>query len=302
MKLPPKSDILTLFGEGKIMKKKSMFIVKILMIIAGNIIDAAGFTLFVVPSGLITGGTSGLGLFVHRISGIPVSAFVFIFNIAMLITGLILLGKQFAATTILSSLCYPAAIWIIERVSAGYIITENIFLCTVMGGLLIGAGVGLVLRAGASSGGMDVPPLVVHKYLRLPLSTMIYVMDIIVLFLQAIWDFGDNVLYGVILVLIYSIVIDKFQLIGKTMMQVKIISPHTLKIRDSIFAELDRGVTMVQSRTGYLEKDTEMLLSVVSNREIIKIHRIVKELDPNAFMIVNRVSEVMGEGFTRPRN
>ncbi|MCM1307122.1 MAG: YitT family protein [Butyrivibrio sp.] len=283
------------------MKKKSTFVMKILMIIAGNIIDAAGFTLFVVPSGLITGGTSGLGLFVHRVCGIPVSAFVFIFNVAMLIAGLLLLGKKFAASTVLSSLCYPAAIWLIERVSFGYVITENIFLCTVMGGLLIGAGAGLVLRAGSSSGGMDVPPLIMHKYLRVPLSTMIYILDIIVLFLQAIWDFGDNVLYGVVLVLIYSVVIDKFQLIGSTMMQVKIISPHTLEIRDAIFAELDRGVTLVQSRTGYLEKDTEMLLSVVSNREIVKIHRIVREIDSNAFMIVNRVSEVMGEGFTRPR-
>lgn len=283
------------------MEKKSAFIMKILLIIAGNIIDAAGFTLFVVPAGLITGGTSGLGLFVHRVSGIPVSVFVLVFNIVMLVLGFFLLGKKFAASTVLSSLCYPASIWMIERLFAGYVLTNNIFLCTVMGGLLIGAGAGLVLRAGSSSGGLDIPSLIMHKYTRVPISAMIYVLDIIVLLLQAIWDFGDNVLYGVVLVLIYSIVIDKFQIIGKTMTQVKIISPHTLKIRDSIFAELDRGVTLVQSRTGYLEKNTEMLLSVVSNREIVKIHRIVKEIDPDAFMIVNRVSEVMGEGFTRPR-
>lgn len=283
------------------MEKKSAFIMKILLIIAGNIIDAAGFTLFVVPAGLITGGTSGLGLFVHRVSGVPVSTFVLIFNIVMLVIGFFLLGKKFAASTVLSSLCYPASIWLIERLSAGYVITDNIFLCTVMGGLLIGAGAGLVLRAGSSSGGLDIPSLIMHKYTRVPISAMIYVLDIIVLFLQAIWDFGDNVLYGIVLVLIYSIVIDKFQIIGKTMTQVKIISPRTLEIRDSIFAELDRGVTLVQSRTGYLEKDTEMLLSVVSNREIVKIHRIVKDIDPDAFMIVNRVSEVMGEGFTLPR-
>ncbi len=281
------------------MKKKSKFVMKMLLIIVGNIIDAAGFTLFVVPAGLITGGTSGLGLFVNRLSGVPISAFVLVFNIVMLITGLIFLGKKFAASTVLSSLCYPISMGIIERISEGYVVTENIFLCTIMGGLLIGAGAGLVLRAGASSGGLDVPSLVMHKYTRIPLSTLIYAVDITVLLLQAIGNFGDNVLYGIVLVLVYSIVIDKFQLIGKTMMQVKVISPHTLEIRDAIFKELDRGVTMVESRTGYLEKDTEMLLSVVSNREIVKIHKIVSEIDPNAFMIVNRVSEVMGEGFTR---
>ncbi len=283
------------------MKKKSKFVMKMLLIIVGNIIDAAGFTLFVVPAGLITGGTSGLGLFVNRLSGVPISAFVLVFNIVMLITGLIFLGKKFAASTVMSSLCYPISMGIIERISAGYVVTENIFLCTIMGGLLIGAGAGLVLRAGASSGGLDVPSLVMHKYTRIPLSTLIYAVDITVLLLQAIGNFGDNVLYGIVLVLVYSIVIDKFQLIGKTMMQVKVISPHTLEIRDAIFKELDRGVTMVESRTGYLEKDTEMLLSVVSNREIVKIHKIVSEIDPDAFMIVNRVSEVMGEGFTRSR-
>ena len=281
------------------MKKKSKFVMKMLLIIVGNIIYAAGFTLFVVPAGLITGGTSGLGLFVNRLSGVPISAFVLVFNIVMLITGLIFLGKKFAASTVLSSLCYPISMGIIERISEGYVVTENNFLCTIMGGLLIGAGAGLVLRAGASSGGLDVPSLVMHKYTRIPLSTLIYAVDITVLLLQAIGNFGDNVLYGIVLVLVYSIVIDKFQLIGKTMMQVKVISPHTLEIRDAIFKELDRGVTMVESRTGYLEKDTEMLLSVVSNREIVKIHKIVSEIDPNAFMIVNRVSEVMGEGFTR---
>lgn len=275
---------------------------RIFLIIVGNIVDAAGFTLFIMPSGLMTGGTSGLGLLANRFLGIPVSVFVLIFNILMLIAGLIFLGKKFFASTILSSLCYPLAMAAIERISAGYVITDNTMLCAVMGGMLIGAGAGLVLRVGASSGGVEIPSLIINKYTRFSLSTLIYIVDTTILLLQAVSNFGENVLYSIILVLLCSIVIDKIQLIGKTMMQVKIISPHTFEIRDAIFKELDRGVTMVHSQTGYLEKDTEMLLSVVSNREVVKIHRVVSDIDPDAFMIVNRVSEVMGEGFSRPRD
>ncbi len=280
------------------MKKKKTILMNLIMIITGNFIDAAGFTLFVAPGGLITGGTSGLGLFVNRNTGLPVSTFVFIFNIFMFILGFFLLGKKFAASTAVSSFFYPFALALIEKLSAGHVITHDVILCTVFGGLLIGAGVGLVLRAGASSGGMDVPPLLCKKYFRLPVSTMIYVFDLTILLLQAFFTDSNMVLYGIIQVLIYSIVIDKCLMIGKSMMQVKIVSQHYDEIRQAIFQDVDRGITMIKSQTGYLGKETDMVMTVVSNRELGKVEKIVHGIDPAAFMIVNRVSEVMGRGFS----
>ncbi len=272
----------------------------IMMIILGNILDAAGFVFFVVPSGLITGGASGLGLFMNHLFGIPVSVFVFVLNLVMFIVGFIFLGKKYAMSTALSSFFYPVVMGIMERIVGDFVLTNDIFLCTIMGGLLIGAGVGLVLKAGASSGGVDVIPLILNKYFKTSLSVMIYAVDIVILLLQITQKPIDSILYGVVLVLIYSILIDKMMLIGKSMVQVKIVSRSNLAIRDAIFEQLDRGVTLLKSRTGYLEEDTEVVLTVVTNRQLVKIEKIVHEIDPRAFMIVNRVSEVVGEGFTYP--
>ena len=271
-----------------------------MMIILGNILDAAGFVFFVVPSGLITGGASGLGLFMNHLFGIPVSVFVFVLNLVMFIVGFIFLGKKYAMSTALSSFFYPVVMGIMERIVGDFVLTNDIFLCTIMGGLLIGAGVGLVLKAGASSGGVDVIPLILNKYFKTSLSVMIYAVDIVILLLQITQKPIDSILYGVVLVLIYSILIDKMMLIGKSMVQVKIVSRSNLAIRDAIFEQLDRGVTLLKSRTGYLEEDTEVVLTVVTNRQLVKIEKIVHEIDPRAFMIVNRVSEVVGEGFTYP--
>ncbi len=272
----------------------------IMMIILGNILDAAGFVFFVVPSGLITGGASGLGLFMNHLFGIPVSVFVFVLNLVMFIVGFIFLGKKYAMSTALSSFFYPFVMGIMERIVGDFVLTNDIFLCTIMGGLLIGAGVGLVLKAGASSGGVDVIPLILNKYFKMSLSVMIYAVDIVILLLQVTQKPIDSILYGVVLVLIYSILIDKMMLIGKSMVQVKIVSRSNIDIRDAIFEQLDRGVTLLKSRTGYLEEDTEVVLTVVTNRQLVKIEKIVHEIDPRAFMIVNRVSEVVGEGFTYP--
>lgn len=279
-------------------KKRGKIIIKTLAIMLGNILDAAGFTLFVSHSGLITGGTAGLGLFINRLTGIPVSVFVLCFNMVMLVVGLIFIGKSFALSTAVSSVFYPFVMGVLEYFSGDTVITTDPFLCTVMGGILIGAGAGLVLRSGASSGGMDVPPLLINKYLRIPVSTVINILDVFILLMLAVQTPGDGVLYGIVMVLIYSMVIDKFMLIGKSMVQVQIVTDNPELIKNAVMKELDRGVTLIKGRTGYLERDTEVVMTVVSSRQLIKVERIVHDVDSNAFMIVTRASEVMGEGFS----
>lgn len=282
------------------MNRKTKKLIRILMILVGNIIDAFGFVIFVSASGLIMGGTSGVGLFIHRAIGVPTSTIVFLLNVTMLLVGLLAFGKRFALSTILSSFCYPIAMAIAENIVGDWIVTQDIFLCTIMGGILIGLGAGLVLRAGASSGGMDVPALLMNKYLRIPLSTAVYIVDIAILLLQASQSHVDRILYGIVLVLVYSTMIEKLSLIGRNRVEIQIISNQSELIRQSIIRDLDRGVTMMKARTGYLGKDIDVVMSVISNRQLNRVERIVHEIDPTAFMVVNRVSAVVGEGFTYP--
>ena len=156
----------------------------------------------------------------------------------------------------------------------------------------------MVIRVGASTGGMDIPPLVLHKYFKIPVSKSIYVFDMLILLLQTLRSSGEQILYGILLVIVYSMVLDKCLMLGTAKMQIKVVSAKVQEIREAILTDIDRGVTMLKGETGYMKQDTEMLLSVVSMRELARTERLIHSVDKDAFVIINRVSEVSGRGFS----
>lgn len=270
----------------------------IIPVVIGNIIYALVVKLFILPTNLMSSGTTGIALLANHFLGIPVSFFILIFNVCMLILGLIVLGKKFAMTTIVSTLMYPIALEFFNQTLGEFIITNNELLNTIFAGLGIGLALGIVLRSGASTGGMDIPPLVLNHFFRIPVSVSLYVFDFIILSSQSLYNPLERLLYGIILILLTSIVLDKVLLMGTTKTEVKIISPKFEKIAEEILSEMDRGVTLLNARGGYLKNEHSVVLSVVSNRELPKIEKLVRALDPDAFMIVSRVSEVWGRGFS----
>ena len=270
----------------------------IIPVVIGNIIYALVVKLFILPTNLMSSGTTGIALLANHFLGIPVSFFILIFNVCMLILGLIVLGKKFAMTTIVSTLMYPIALEFFNQTLGEFVITNNELLNTIFAGLGIGLALGIVIRSGASTGGMDIPPLVLNHFFRIPVSVSLYVFDFIILSSQSLYNPLERLLYGIILILLTSIVLDKVLLMGTTKTEVKIISPKFEKIAEEILSEMDRGVTLLNARGGYLKNEHSVVLSVVSNRELPKIEKLVRALDPDAFMIVSRVSEVWGRGFS----
>lgn len=270
----------------------------IIPVAIGNIIYALIVKLFILPTNLMSSGTTGIALLANHFLGIPVSFFILIFNVCMLILGLIVLGKKFAMTTIVSTLMYPIALEFFNQTLGEFVITNYELLNTIFAGLGIGLALGIVLRSGASTGGMDIPPLVLNHFFRIPVSVSLYVFDFIILSSQSLYNPLERLLYGIILILLTSIVLDKVLLMGTTKTEVKIISPKFEKIAEEILSEMDRGVTLLNARGGYLKNEHSVVLSVVSNRELPKIEKLVRALDPDAFMIVSRVSEVWGRGFS----
>ena len=268
------------------------------IVILGNILYALAVRLFLMPAGLLTGGTTGIGLALNRAFGIPVSSFVLVFNVIMLLIGWKVMGRKFALTTIVSTFVYPIALGFFERLFGNLVLTEDLFLCTIFSGLGIGVSLGIVIRAGASTGGMDIPPLVLNHYLRIPVSDSMYVFDFCILLVQAVGNPPEKVLYGLILVMTYTLVLDKLMLMGTTRTEVRIVSEHAQKIREAIITEMDRGVTMLSGETGYLKHPTQMIFSVISNRQLPELEKLVRRIDPECFMVVNRVSEVSGRGFS----
>ena len=279
-------------------EKNFYLLYSLLTVAAGNALYALTVTLFLLPSGLITGGTTGIALVVNKLTGFPISGFVFSFNILMLLLGFVILGKQFALTTLASTFLYPFFLTAFERVLGDYCLTNDIFLCTIFTGLGIGLSLGLVIRAGASTGGMDIPPLVLQKLFRVPVSVSMYIFDICILLAQAVFQPADRLLYGIILVLIYTIVLDKIMLMGNTRTEVKVISEHAEEIRETILKDMDRGVTMLNGEGGYERKEIQMIMSIISNRELSRIERLIHRIDPECFIIISRVNEVNGRGFS----
>ena len=281
------------------MKKR---VYETIMIIIGNLILAFGLCAFVTPVGLISGGASGIGIAVKSITGINISYTVYVINFIMFVIGFIFLGKKFAFGTLLSTFLYPTFIALFERIPQLANITNDILLSALYGGLCIGLGLGLVLRVGASTGGMDIPPLLVNKKTGISVAWLINIFDCGILLLQVIFCpiTIETVLYGITVVIITTIVVDKVIILGETKIQVLVISPKWQEIRKIIFDDINRGCTLLNVTTGYYQDKQLAVMAVVSKRELHLLNDMILEIDPTAFIISNETHSVKGRGFTLP--
>ena len=270
----------------------------ILALVAGNALYSLTVVLFLIPSGLITGGATGIALAANRLSGLPVSGVLLVVNVVMLVAGWILLGRRFALSTLASTFLSPLTLAVWEKLFENYVLTDDLVLSTIFAGLGIGISLGIVIRSGGSTGGMDIPPLVLQKYFHIPVAASMTVFDLVILLAQALSSPKEQVLYGIVLVFVYSIVLDKVILLGEHRTEVKIISTHTDEIRSVILSELDRGVTLLNAEGGYLRQPGQLLLTVISNRQLPRLEKMVRAIDPACFMVVSEVTEVRGRGFS----
>ena len=267
-------------------------------IVCGNALYSLSVAAFLEPAGLITGGATGIALAVGRLTGLSVSGFLLFFNLAMLAWGWLVLGRAFAFNTLASSILSPIFLALWERLLAGRGLTDDIVLCTIFSGLGIGAALAIVIRAGASTGGMDIPPLVLQKWFRWPVSVTMMVFDVAIVLGQVPFSPLPQVLYGIVMILTHTIVMDKMLMMGESRTEVKLISSRSEELCEAILSQLDRGVTILNGAGGYTHEPAAVLLSVVSNRELPKLERLVHDIDPACFLIVTRVTEVSGRGFS----
>ena len=270
----------------------------LLMVLVGNLLYAFTVKLFLLPANLISCGTNGIAFVVNHLTGIPLTGFIFVFNMVMLAVGWWILGRKFAMTTVLSSLLYPMLLEILNRVMGAVCITEDLLLNTLFSGLGLGMALGIVIRAGASTGGMDIPPLVLKKLFHVPVSASLWAFDFCIMLCQMTFHKGEDLLYGILMLMVISFALNKVLLLGTSRTEVKIVSQNADQIRDAILSKVDRGVTMIHGEGGYLHQQTEIILSVISNHELPKIEQLARGIDPDCFMIVTRVTEVWGRGFT----
>lgn len=271
------------------------------MIMLGNAIYAAGVVFFILPTGLITGGTTGIALIINHFTGMQVATFVGVFNVVMFALGYLVLGRKFAMSTLVSTLSYPVLLGLIQRAAGDFVITDDLLLSALFGGLCIGLALAIVIRLGASTGGMDIPPLILQKTLRIPVSASMYVFDFCILIGQMLFTPRQTCLYGILLVMVYTITLDKLLAVGASRVRLEIVSREHEAIREAILTELDRSVTMLHGRTGYMGAETDVLYCVIAPRELYKLERIVYSIDADAFVVMSRATSVHGRGFSKAK-
>ena len=264
-----------------------------LMIVSGNLIAAVAVTLFFAPQSIALSGVAGLGLLLSRLFPVPAFVFVLLSNLLLLFISLLLLGRKFFFSTVLSSVLYPAFIGVLS-----FLLPTppavNSTVSVAFGGILLGVGIGLVLRAGASTGGMDIPALLLHRFLRLPLSASVLIADAAVLTLSLVGYPLESVLEGALAAAIQALVIERVVLFGSAKMQIKVVTNSVFLVADAIMRVAGRGVTLLAAETGYLHRETKVVLSVLSARQLSETMRAIHEVDRDAFIVVNRVAEVYG--------
>jgi uncharacterized membrane-anchored protein YitT (DUF2179 family) len=264
-------------------------------VILGTVIVAAALNWFMVPNGLAAGGVSGVSIILYHLFDLPVGLTMLVMNIPLLVAGFKMFGRDFGLKTILGSVALSIAV----DVFAPYMgsLTQDLTLAAVYGGALSGLGLGITFKFGGTTGGTDIAAAILGKFTALTVGQSLLVMDFIII-TSAGLIFGPEIaLYALLTLFVSSRIIDAVQEGVSYAKAGFIISEHADEIAEAIMTEMDRGVTYLSGMGGYSRKERHVLLCVVSRIEIAALKRLVHAHDPNAFVIIADVREVLGEGF-----
>lgn len=281
------------------MADKKELIIDILQIILGNLILSIGIGVFVLPLSILSGGVAGIAVASEPFTHIEPAVMINILTICLFLLGSLFLGKKFALNTILSSILYPTFLTIISNQVDMIYITDNALLASIYAGICIGVGVGLVFRTGASTGGMDIPPLVINKYTGISLPTLVLITDGITVCLGVISYGIEAALIGLVSVYISSGMIKKVLMVGgHEAKNVMIISNKHEEIMSAIYTEINRGATILDATGGYSREKKPVIMVVLPYKQFPTLNKLVMHIDPEAFVVVSDTTEVQGLGFT----
>ena len=273
----------------------------LLTIILGNAMLAFSICAFVIPYDIMLGGSNGIALAIQHFVPVRLSVISACVNVSLFFLGLGFLGWKFAATSLASTIIYPLVLAVFELLPLGTLFEENIVVCALFCGALCGAGIGLVVRAGGSTGGMDIPPCILNKYKGIPVGTSLMFFDVVVVLTQVILKGTDGILLSLVVIVVMSFVVNKVVLSGEKKIQVMIISPAYQQIRKVILEQINCGVTMLDIETGYEGATQKAILSVVFANKYPEIREAALKLDSHAFIVASEVTNVNGKGYTIAR-
>lgn len=267
------------------------------LILAGALIQAAAIRLFLVPANLVSGGVAGAAQLINHYTGFPIGFMILVGNIPLFLLGWKYLGgKRFAVRTAVAVVFVSLFTDLLVYVLPEGGLTQDLVLNTLYGGVVSGAGFGLVYLGRGTSGGSDILARILnHRGVSLRASYM--VTDAIVMFVAGLSFSWENALYALVMLYISGIAAEGMMGGTQVLRTAFIITENTQSISDAILTELERGVTVLPGKGGYTGSERVVLYCVVSRSEVNQLKAIVREADPQAFMVIGHAQEALGEGF-----
>lgn len=298
----------------------------------GVFLMAMAYSVLIDRNKLVIGGVGGIATILsNAITGLKINSsfIILIINVVLLLIALIFVGKKFFLKTLYTSLIYPVYVFMFEKIilllqdvvpdlsltkeelaiklsdialgqnAANAIMAGSYLLVIIFGAVISGFGLGLALKKGASTGGVDIIQQILLDRFKIPFSISLLMIDGTIVTVAAIY-FKDffMILYGFLFIYLSGVVLDAIVFSGFNSRAVYIITSDPEAVKNKIYSVLERGVTEIYSRGGYRQEDKKMLVCVMSNNEFYKMKTLILEIDKRAFIFVARVSEVHGEGFT----
>ncbi len=272
----------------------------VLLILIGNFIVAFAVNCLIIPNDILTGGLAGIAVGLQPIlPWIDTTTFITIFTILLFILGYIFLGKEFTKGTILSTIFYPIELNILSYVLPDVSFTSNAILASIYTGIFVGIGIGLVVRAGSSTGGVDIVALLFQKLFHLPVHIGLLIIDASTVILGITTHSFEKAMIGLISVYVCSVAIDKVVTYGgQKTKSIMIVSDKYEEILNMITKDLDRGATILYGEGGYSHDKKEVIMCVIENKQYPLFNQIIHEIDPKVFIVVQDAHEVKGNGFS----
>ena len=286
-----------MFQHLKTIKKEVFY--AYLHIIVGCLIGGMAYPLFLIPCGIAPGGLTGVGIICHHLFSWPVGTVSLVLNIPLFILSYRQMGPVFAFRSLIAMTLFSLSIDLLPFAP----MTEDPLLATLFGGILLGVGLGMIMRGGATTGGTDMMARLLHKHISfLSVGVLLFAMDFIVIVAAAVFIGANEALYAIIDIYASSKMIDAV-LIGLTADKACfIISDAWEKVSERILTEMNRGATQLKARGAWSKEERPVVMSVVSRNELSTIKKIVQEEDESAFMFVTEAYEALGEGFSSFRD
>lgn len=276
-------------------RRKLIFLSRILLMMLGSVLAGVGLEIFLIPNSLIDGGITGISIMASYLTGLPLSLFLICINAPFLYIGYKQIGKTFALSTLFSVLCLAVVVNFLHPVPG---ITHDVFLASIFGGVLLGGGVGLIIRIGGSLDGTEIVAIILDRRTNFSIGEIVMIFNLFILGTSGFIYGWDRAMYSLLAYFIAYKVIDVVVEGLDESKAVLIITEKYEDVGQAIADRLGRGYTLLPSTGGYSNQPSNIVYVVISRLEVAKLKSIVQGFDANALMTINNV-EVAGRRFAK---